>query len=256
MNGQQPIPSPDGKVSPLIPISAVPDAAAGRDLAYERRLLSLWIDEVKRTGEIDYPELVQFLDRVYEVEVAPPGSVLMPERGAALAENLRRAQADVREAAAAIASRLNALAAAVDGGALDAGVEAELRSQIRSDTEQFLRGVEYLLDTAHRYAVEPPSVWKRWRWQAPDAEAETVRKWSGDLDYIRQYVAQQGQVGVLAGEFRARNLTARSFRRLHKYLEVAPGLADLLGHHVRRVLERKGAGTDEFSAPADYSEEA
>lgn len=253
MNGQQPIPSPDDKVSPLIPVARTPNAIADRDIAYERRLLSLWIDEVKRTGEIDYPELVRFLDRVHEVEVAPEGSALMPEHGAALAENLRRAQADVREAAAAIASHLNALAAAVDGGALEA-VEAELRSQIRSDTEQFLRGVEYLLDTARRYAGESPSLWKRWVRRVSDADAETLRKWSGDLDYIRQYVAQQGQVGVLAGEFRARNLTARSFRRLHKYLEVAPGLADLLGHRVRRVLERKAAAGDKFSAPAGYSE--
>jgi hypothetical protein len=240
---------PNSTTSPLIPL---PTNQAGEKLAYQMRLLSLWINQVKQTGQIDYPELVQLLDQVHEVENAPDGAVLMPQQCDALVQNLKRAQSDIREAAEAIQFHLNELSGALKDGTLGNTEEKELRSHIREKTQQFLQGVEYLLDVTQHHVYQPSQPWKKWMRRTEDTEAETVRKWMNDLNYIRQYIAQQAQVGVLAGNFPTGNSKTPDFRRLHKYLENAPGFGDLLGNFVQRALSHKVAGGGKFGIPKGY----
>jgi hypothetical protein len=240
---------PNSTTSPLIPL---PTNQAGEKLAYQMRLLSLWINQVKQTGQIDYPELVQLLDQVHEVENAPDGAVLMQQQCDALVQNLKRAQSDIREAAEAIQFHLNELSGALKDGTLGNTEEKELRSHIREKTQQFLQGVEYLLDVTQHHVYQPSQPWKKWMRRTEDTEAETVRKWMNDLNYIRQYIAQQAQVGVLAGNFPTGNSKTPDFRRLHKYLENAPGFGDLLGNFVQRALSHKVAGGGKFGIPKGY----
>jgi hypothetical protein len=218
---------------------------------YQMRLLSLWIDEIKATGRIDYPELVQFLNHVYEVENSPEGTVLLQQQYDVLVENLKSAQTDIREATQQIQRHLNEAQALLEGKFTDSQKQ-EIRSRIRTNTQQFLRGVEYLLDVTQHHVCKTSSFWKKLIRRTEDSEAETVRKWMKDLDYIREYIAKQAQVGVLADGFLLENPKAHDFRRLHKYLEEAPSLADLLGNSVQQKLNHKVAGGTKFAVPKAY----
>lgn len=241
---------PNSITSSLIPQPPTPQA--GEQLDYQMRLLSLWINEVKQTGRIDYPELVQLLDQVHEVENAPDGAVLMQQQCDALVQNLKQAQTDIREAAQEIQFHLKKLANTLQDNNLTPTEEQELRSRIREKTQQFLQGVEYLLDVTQHHVYQPSPLWKKWMRRTEETETETVRKWMNDLNYIRQYIAQQAQVGVLAGNCQTGNSKTPDFRRLHKYLETASSLGDLLGNFVQRELNHKVAGGGKFGIPKGY----
>ncbi|MEY3870956.1 MAG: hypothetical protein RLZZ338_4850 [Cyanobacteriota bacterium] len=222
------------------------------DYEYQMRLFSLWIDEIKSTGRIDNPELVQFLNHVYEVENSPEGTVLLQQQYDVLVENLKSAQTDIREATQKIQRHLNEIAQALPEGEFSDSQKQEIRGGIRTNTQQFLRGVEYLLDVTQHHVCKTSSFWKKFIRRTEDSEAETVRKWMKDLDYIREYIAKQAQFGVLADGFLLENPNAHDFRRLQKYLEEAPSLADLLGNSVQQKLNHKVAGGTKFAVPKAY----
>ncbi|MEW6499737.1 MAG: hypothetical protein AB1589_45835, partial [Cyanobacteriota bacterium] len=83
-------------------------------------------------------------------------------------------------------------------------------------------------------------------------DSEWVRKFMNDLKYIRQYIAEQAQVRVIESEFLPGDSQKSYFRRLYKYLEIAPGLADILGNLVQQALEHKVAGSEKFVSPKPY----
>jgi len=66
-----------------------------RQQEYEINLLARYIQYVKETGRIDYPDLKEFILPTCEVEAAPEGTVLLPEDISILAENVRTAQANI-----------------------------------------------------------------------------------------------------------------------------------------------------------------
>ncbi len=242
------------KVSPLHSVSVGTENP--QNSSYKMRLLSLWIDEMKKTGRIDYPELVQYLNQVYEVENTPDGQLLMPQHCEGLVENLKAAQADIRQSAQMIQLTLNQLTDAMNHQSLTPEKQQELRAQIREKTQQFLQGVEYLIDITQYYVYEPSSFWQKWIRRTEDSQAETLRKWINDLNYIRQYIAQQVQIGRLPGEFPDHHLNSQNLRRLHKYLENAPGLGDLLGNFVQQALQHKIAGETRFKLPKPFHKDS
>ena len=240
MNGQQ-TPSTNGH-TPHIQSSRVLEFPTHAQ--YEMRLLSLWINEIQQTGRIYDPELVEFLNQVYEVENAPEGSVLLQQQCDVLVANIKLAQTDIRDSCKTIQFNLNELANLINNRSSTPEKEQELRSLIRGNTQQFLHGVEYLLDITQHHVYEPSSLWKKWIKRTDESESETVRKWMNDLNYIREYIAQQAQFGVLAWEFQPGNLKTHDLRRLHKYLENAASTGDLLGNYVQLALNKKVAGAD------------
>lgn len=242
------------KVSPLHSVSTPTENP--QNSSYKMRLLSLWIDEMKKTGRIDYPELVQYLNQVYEVENTPDGQLLMPQHCEGLVENLKAAQADIRQSAQMIQLTLNQLTDAMNHQSLTPEKQQELRALIREKTQQFLQGVEYLIDITQYYVYEPSSFWQKWIRRTEDSQAETLRKWINDLNYIRQYIAQQVQIGRLPGEFPDHHLNSQNLRRLHKYLENAPGLGDLLGNFVQQALQHKIAGGTRFKLPKPFHKDS
>ncbi|MDT9177077.1 MAG: hypothetical protein P5702_04915 [Limnospira sp. PMC 1291.21] len=242
------------KVSPLHSVSVL--AENPQNSSYKMRLLSLWIDEMKKTGRIDYPELVQYLNQVYEVENTQDGQLLMTQHCEGLVENLKAAQADIRQSAQIIQLTLNQLNDGMNHESLTPDKQQELRGQIREKTQQFLQGVEYLIDITQYYVYEPSSFWLKWIRRTEDSQAETLRKWINDLNYIRQYIAQQVQIGGLPGEFPDHHLNSPNLRRLHKYLENAPGLGDLLGNFVQQALQHKIAGGTRFQMPKPFHKDS
>lgn len=216
---------------------------------YERRLLNLYIEEIKRTGLIDYPELVEYLNQVYEVDIAPAGTVLMPDVLNTLLENLQIAQTNIATASLQIQKNLHQLANSITTENLTQIQEQELDGEIRQGTERLLKAVEYLLNVTERY------VYTHHRGKgenAENAEAEDIRKLMNDLKYIRQYIAEQAQIRVIKNDFQPGDSEKNYFRRLYKYLGIAPGLADILGNLVQQALKHKVAGGDKFVAPKSY----
>lgn len=221
---------------------------------YQLRLLSLWIDLVKQTGEIDYPELVTLLNQVFEVDNAPAYAVLMPATIDTLVANLRAAQADILAAAGQIQQSLQQLGDAIALSNLTQTQEQEIEREIRQGTERFLLAIEWVLDISDRYAYMPlqkPA--KKRKVTADDIDAEWIRKLMNDLKYIREYIAEQAQVRIVKNEFLPGDSQKSYFRRLYKYLEIAPGLAEILGNFVQKIIERKVAGGDKFILPKSYA---
>lgn len=239
----------------LIPDSENPVVQQPRytsDSEYKIRLLSLYIADLQQTGRIDYPELVQFLDQVYEVENAPEGSSILPNQCDILLQNLQREQVDIRTASEAIQILLNQLADALTQKYLTDDIEQQVRSGIRQETQRFLKAAECLLDTAEEHAVQPQFRFWKSRSTPEEREAEDLRKSINDLKYIRHYLAEHLQVRELIEEFVPAEGKIGNFHRLHKYLEFAPSAADLLGNFLQQALQRKIAGGTKFVTPKSY----
>lgn len=227
---------------------------ARKQQEYELRLLSLWIDLIKQTGEIDYPELVTYLNQVFEVENAPAYAVLTPTTIDTLVANLRAAQADILVSAGQIQKSLQQLGDAIALSNLTQTQEQEIEQEIRQGTERFLLAIEWVLDISDRYAYNPlPKPAKKGEVTSNDIDAEWIRKLMNDLKYIRQYIAEQAQVRIVKSEFLPGDSQKSYFRRIDKYLEIVPGLAEILGNFVQKIIERKVAGGDKFILPKLYA---
>lgn len=219
---------------------------------YKTRLLSLYIAEVQQTGRIDYPELVQFLDQVYAVENASEGAEILPNHCDILLENLQLAQADIKTASGEIQILLNKLADALVQKHLTDDIEQQVRSGIRQETQRFLKASEYLIDTAKQHAVQTQFRFWKSRSTPEEIEAENLRKSIDDLKYIRHYLAEHLQIRELIKEFVSAEGKIGNFHRLHKYLELAPSVADFLGNFLQQALQRKIAGGTKFVTPKSY----
>jgi hypothetical protein len=252
MNGQQ-TPSTNGHTPHIEPLRVLGlPTQAQPDIVYEMRLLSLWIHEIQQTGRIYDPELVEFLNQVDEVENAPEGALLLQQQCEVLVDNIKLAQNDIRDSCKTIQFNLNELSNLINNPSLTPEKEQELRSQIRENTQQFLHGIEYLLDVTEHHVYKSIPFWKKWIKRTDESESENVRKWMNDLNYIREYIARQAQFGVLAWEFKPENLETHDLQRLHKYLENAASTGDLLGNCVQLALNKKVAGADKFALPKKY----
>jgi hypothetical protein len=243
-------------------ISLVPDSEplppvvhpqpSASELEHKTRLLSLYIAEVQQTGRIDYPELVQYLDQVYAVENASEGAEILPDICDILLQNLELAQADILTASGKIQILLNTLADALAQKHLTDDIEQQVRSGIREETQRFLKATEYLLDTAEQHTVQRQFRFWKSRSSPEEIEAEDLRKSINDLKYIRQYLAEHLRIRELIEEFVPAEGKIGNFHRLHRYLELAPSVADLLGNFLQQALQRKIAGGTKFVTPKSY----
>lgn len=229
---------------------------------YERLLLSLYTLHVKETGSIDYPDLKEFLYQVLEVEAAAPGEALLPEQLLHLTQNVRTVQADIVAAAPEIFQALIALSDAISSVESVPFSETDCCRRVHQATQRFLAATEYLLDITNRYVYAPlvkkqqarkTSIWKQEN-VLDGADPEWVRKLINDLKYISQYIAEHAQVGVVKSEFLPGDSAVSYFRRLQKYLEIVPGLTDILGNLVCQALSHKIAGGTKFASPNFQSE--
>lgn len=221
---------------------------------YQIHLLALYTQYVKETGRIDYPDLREFILQACEVEAGPEGTVLLPEDISILAENVRIAQANIVTVAQELYSELVELAEAIARPDNCRESEYALGKSIHKKTQTFIHAVEYLLDISHHYIYLPLL-------SSPegDGEFETardrewVRKQMNDLKYIREYIIEHAQVGIIKTEFTVVKDTKIYFRRLYKYVEILPGLTDILGDLVCQAIEHKLAGGTKFAPPKFYN---
>ena len=228
---------------------------------YERRLLAVYINYVSQTGQIDYPPLKEVVSKVFEVEVADPGTKLLPDRAVAWVEEVRSNSVDISRAATDLLRALQDLASAIQ--TKNSHKDAELAKAIRQATGILIGATEELIKIAQRYGSPSPydrpensikqnkktSKKNQGSNSIDSTKPSRVRRLMGDLEYLRQYVAEQAQFEIIKTEFLPEDSEHSYFRRLYNYLAIYPGLAETLANMLCTALENKVAGGIKFAKP-------
>lgn len=200
-------------------------------LSYEQRLLGLYINHVEKTAEVKHPQLVKWLEQVYEVDIAPDKAVLLPETVEQLKQQLEQAQTQVHQACQDISQYLKDLAVAIAQTPTNP-ITLELTRFISEASGQLEQAVKTLLDIGQDYVGYA---------RQPKNDDPDVNNLNRDLYYLSLYIAKWAQVRTIQGEFLPNDDPQLYFRRLQGYLSLCPTISDQFGNEIANHLQNKVA---------------
>ncbi|MEM9542034.1 MAG: hypothetical protein AAGA60_21375 [Cyanobacteria bacterium P01_E01_bin.42] len=210
-------------------------------LEYKRRLYSLFVEKVQRTGRMEHPQLLQWLQRVYDVDTALHGQILMPELLEALKNNLKESRDRIARACQEILKKIGEVAEKIGSNSLDSSAIERLTPEIARSTGCLQGAVAYLIDETETHTQS-----------SLHAEATTdeykIANLIRELEYLTAYIAERAQVRYIQQELLPGDSPERYFRRLYLYLSLCPCLAEDLGACIANILSKKVA-RPKFLAP-------
>lgn len=201
-----------------------PDAAAKLEQkhAYERRLLQLWIRQVKETGEIDYSPLADHLEQVFQVENASPNTLLLPAEVAQLQEKLERS----RDAIATASNTMQDILADLQATQGDGRLNRQRQQEYQQAFSPLCQGIEQILEIGQQHGSPDP------------ISQEIAYKLHNDLTYFRQYLLERASLPTLLRQ-NPSPATRQFYRRLQTYLVNIDDSSERFVCFVKEIIQRK-----------------
>lgn len=208
----------------------------------EKRLLSLYVTEVSKTGRCDDPEFVTQIDAAYEIDTAPAGTVLSPPTIVTLYQNLDTCLFDIDMARSGIHEGLSQVVAEIQAPS-GAAVERAIRKLLETNLQILNKATSYLLDTARRFAsvIKGKEADDRQGDASDDVQAELdYRKLVDDIRYIRQYLFINVQISTIKQELLPEDNPDLYLARLRYYIDALPKACGLLIERTKiQIQDRK-----------------
>jgi len=210
--------------------------------AYEKRLLHLFVQSVKETGECSYPDLVSLADSVYEVEQAAAGDVLTNRQLETLCQRLDRDVSEVEKAVESLQQNLAELSSCLQNAQELSSREQGVDEQIQKAVCEIHRAVHDLIGQAQKYLPLEEKIDKKDKDSEKARQQQQWKKQLHDLRYFCDYLEQHLQVNLIKEDFVASQYQQHYFRRVEDYQQLLVRNANRLKEDIKLGLEDKRTG--------------
>jgi hypothetical protein len=214
---------------------------------YQQRLLKLYIEHIKRTGEVDYPRLIVFLRQTYLLSNLPKQLEALNFE----LQTLERIKSELIYSTIALKQILDYLVDKLRpanskqifynlSDRFSAGdLDLSMISKIRAELYKIATNVECLLDLTEKYAASEKNRAKNtFKNIRPD-----LAKLAGDLAYFRHYLEQQIAIEKIQQEIYRVNDPVIYLQRLNQYLDILPQTAIALATALENLIRSEIANT-------------
>lgn len=203
----------------------------------QKRLLQLYIEEVKSQGICDYPSLVAVMQKAYQVQSDP--SLLLPSEVTALLGNLAHYQETQSQIADHLRRSMDELGNVFDDKSIVTNPD-HLRPVMDGMCEALeqLAGIVIQFQGLVQRFQTLPTKW--WHWFFPlDSESQQLFHLCESLRYCHRYLVSQLSLGTLV-KAKQENMDWTVFaKRLYTYVDESISVTGQLTTLLRQRIEER-----------------
>lgn len=174
------------------------------ELELQQRIVQLYIEHVQRTGQIDYPPLLEVVKEVEAVESDHTGQLILSRDFINLKEKLGSANEYLAHGIQKLESAIQDMGTLIRSKNRDVDSVLQLSSKISICTRQINLGVNILLNIAEDYAGSKGVIRKKNQALGLTQRGTSFKQiahLAHSLLYLKEFIAHQTQIDVLIQDF-------------------------------------------------------